>query len=93
MPPVKKIETSKVQVTEQYELSSVPPIRCFGCGRVVGNKYQVFWALTGVRFDKNGKMIREVDRKMSDPNALDELGLMVQCCRNTVANFVPCPIM
>lgn len=65
-------------MTEQY------PIRCHQCGSVTGNKWDLFWKLTGVSFDENLKMVcDESKRKYSDHQAIDKMGIMRQCCRNT----------
>jgi len=67
---------------------SSPPIRCFECGKVLGNKWEKFWDLTGMVV-KNCKMTwNPKKRKMSDDHACDELGLLRVCCRNMMKSFV-----
>lgn len=67
---------------------SSPPIRCFECGKVLGNKWENFWKLTGMRV-KKGKMTWDPKkREMSDDNACDELGLLRVCCRNMMKSFI-----
>jgi DNA-directed RNA polymerase subunit N (RpoN/RPB10) len=67
---------------------SMPPIRCFECGRVLGNKWEVFWNLTGMVI-KDGKMTWDPSkRKMSDDNACDELGLLRVCCRDKMKTYI-----
>lgn len=62
---------------------SSPPIRCMECGKVVGNKWELFWELTGVKpKDKNAK------RQMSDDNALDEMKIHRPCCRSLIKTWL-----
>ncbi|TPX32143.1 hypothetical protein SmJEL517_g04674 [Synchytrium microbalum] len=50
------------------------PVRCFSCGKVIGNKWEQFLAL--VKADK------------TEREALDELGLKRYCCRRMVLTHV-----
>lgn len=66
------------------------PIRCFECGKVLGNKWEAYWDLTGMVFDNEKmKLVQdEKKRKMGDDNACDELGLLKNCCRNMMKSHV-----
>ncbi|KAI9506971.1 DNA-directed RNA polymerases I, II, and III subunit RPABC5 [Coemansia spiralis] len=50
------------------------PVRCFTCGKVVGNKWEAYLEL--------------IEREYSDGQALDELGLKRYCCRRMVLTHV-----
>ena len=50
------------------------PVRCFTCGKVIGNKYETY--LTLLASDK------------SEADALDELGLKRYCCRRMLLTHV-----
>ncbi|KAJ1845360.1 DNA-directed RNA polymerase II subunit L [Coemansia sp. RSA 2703] len=50
------------------------PVRCFTCGKVVGNKWEQYLKL--------------VDQDYTDGEALDELGLKRYCCRRMVLTHV-----
>ena len=50
------------------------PVRCFSCGKVVGDKWEKYQKLL-----EEGKTSKE---------ALDELGLKRFCCRNMVISHV-----
>lgn len=67
-----------------------PPIRCFECGKVLGDKWEMFWELTGMVYDwENQKMTWEEElRKESDDHACDMLGLLRNCCRNMMKSHV-----
>ncbi|KAK4202486.1 8 kDa subunit-domain-containing protein [Triangularia verruculosa] len=51
------------------------PIRCFSCGKVVGDLWEKFVVLIE-------------DRGMADGDALDELGCKRYCCRRMVMTHV-----
>ncbi|KAK0747834.1 8 kDa subunit-domain-containing protein, partial [Apiosordaria backusii] len=51
------------------------PIRCFSCGKVVGDLWEKFVVLIE-------------DRGMTDGDALDELGCKRYCCRRMVMTHV-----
>ena len=66
------------------------PIRCFQCGAVVGNKWELFWKLTGidpengfkVPNDENNPIEKKTSKKyMPIQNAIDELHIEKRCCR------------
>ncbi|KAJ1666603.1 DNA-directed RNA polymerases I, II, and III subunit RPABC5 [Coemansia sp. RSA 1813] len=50
------------------------PVRCFTCGKVVGNKWE--------------KYLELIEQEYSDGEALDELGLKRYCCRRMVLTHV-----
>eukprot|EP01033_Poteriospumella_lacustris_P014430 gene14430-10310_t len=50
------------------------PVRCFTCGKVIGNKYE--WYTNLLAHDVSAK------------EALDELGLKRYCCRRMVLTHV-----
>ena len=51
------------------------PVRCFTCGKVIGNKWETYLNLV------NGA-------EMSEMKALDELGLTRYCCRRMLLTHV-----
>ena len=50
------------------------PVRCFTCGKVIGNKYDTY--------------IEYVNTDYKECEALDELGLKRYCCRRMVLTHV-----
>ncbi|KAJ2510822.1 DNA-directed RNA polymerases I, II, and III subunit RPABC5 [Coemansia sp. RSA 1939] len=50
------------------------PVRCFTCGKVVGNKWERYLEL--------------IEQEFTDGDALDELGLKRYCCRRMVLTHV-----
>ncbi|KAJ2234639.1 DNA-directed RNA polymerases I, II, and III subunit RPABC5 [Coemansia sp. RSA 485] len=50
------------------------PVRCFTCGKVVGNTWERYLEL--------------LEQEYSDGEALDELGLKRYCCRRMVLTHV-----
>jgi DNA-directed RNA polymerase I, II, and III subunit RPABC5 len=50
------------------------PVRCFTCGKVIGNKWEWYVTLT--------------QQEVSERDALDELGLRRYCCRRMVLTHV-----
>lgn len=50
------------------------PIRCFSCGKVIGDKYRRFLEL--------------VSNGMDPRDALDEIGLKRYCCRRMVLTHI-----
>ncbi|KAJ2396074.1 DNA-directed RNA polymerase II subunit L [Coemansia sp. RSA 2559] len=50
------------------------PVRCFTCGKVVGNKWE--------------KYLELIEQEYTDGEALDELGLKRYCCRRMVLTHV-----
>ncbi len=51
------------------------PVRCFTCGKVIGNKYEAF---VGLQHNNN----------YTTKDALDELGLTRYCCRRMLLTHV-----
>ena len=49
------------------------PVRCFTCGKVIGNKWETYLNLLQTDF--------------SEGDALDELGLRRYCCRRMVSDY------
>ena len=52
------------------------PVRCFTCGKVIGNKWETYLNLLQTDF--------------SEGDALDELGLRRYCCRRMVSIHMIC---
>jgi len=50
------------------------PVRCFTCGKVIGNKWETYLELLA--------------KGNSEGDALDELGLQRYCCRRMVLTHV-----
>ncbi len=50
------------------------PVRCFTCGKVIGNKYETYIELVNTNFKES--------------EALDELELKRYCCRRMVLTHV-----
>ncbi|KAJ2682293.1 DNA-directed RNA polymerase II subunit L [Coemansia spiralis] len=50
------------------------PVRCFTCGKVVGNKWE--------------KYLELLEKDLSDGEALDALGLKRYCCRRMILTHV-----
>ncbi len=50
------------------------PVRCFTCGKVIGNKYDSY--------------IEFLNNNFKESEALDELGLKRYCCRRMVLTHV-----
>ncbi len=51
------------------------PVRCFTCGKVIGDKYEIY----AQRIQQNGE----------DPKVvLDDLGLTRYCCRRMLLTYV-----
>lgn len=67
-----------------------PPIRCFECGKVLGNKWETFWELTGMVYlwEENKMTWDPEKREMSDDHACDHLGILRNCCRNMMKSHV-----
>jgi DNA-directed RNA polymerases I, II, and III subunit RPABC5 len=50
------------------------PVRCFTCGKVIGNKWETYLAL--------------LQSDMTEADALDDLGLKRYCCRRMILTHV-----
>lgn len=71
------------------------PIKCFTCGEVIGNKYRFY--LEEVRkkklaqskeIDKVIYLTTEFREKTPEGEVLDELGLLMMCCRRHLLTHV-----
>ena len=51
------------------------PVRCFTCGKVIGNKWEAFMHLIG-------------EEGQTEAQALDHLGLQRYCCRRMLFTHV-----
>ena len=59
---------------KQPNIRMIIPVRCFTCGKVIGNKYDSY--------------IEMLNAEYSERDALDELGLRRYCCRRMVLTHV-----
>jgi len=57
------------------------PVRCFTCGKVVGNKWEAYIGLL------QGDAEKEI-AGVSEAKALDQLGLKRYCCRRMLLTHV-----
>lgn len=64
------------------------PVRCFTCGKVIGNKWLTYQQMVRKRKAKEGVDPHRVEylteaniRKTHEGHVLDELGLDKMCCR------------
>lgn len=71
------------------------PVKCFTCGKVIGNKYQYY--LKEVRKIKNEKgasidkvkyLTMEYAEKTAEGEVLDTLNLRKMCCRRHILTHV-----
>ena len=66
------------------------PIRCFTCGKVIGNKYKTYLDKTKKKNDElttieiNSKNVK----KTEEGKVMDELGLERYCCRKVIMTHV-----
>lgn len=66
------------------------PIRCFTCGKVIGNKYKTYMDKTKKKNDElttieiNSKNVK----KTEEGKVMDELGLERYCCRKVIMTHV-----
>lgn len=66
------------------------PIRCFTCGKVIGNKYKTYIDKTKKKNDElttieiNSKNVK----KTEEGKVMDELGLERYCCRKVIMTHV-----
>ena len=61
-------------MNRRHTQAMIIPVRCFTCGKVVGNKWDSYLELLKADY--------------SEGNALDELGLKRYCCRRMVLTHV-----
>ena len=66
--------TSMVRDESSPASQMIIPVRCFTCGKVIGNKYDSY--------------IEMLNAEYSERDALDELGLRRYCCRRMVLTHV-----
>ncbi|MEM0359822.1 MAG: DNA-directed RNA polymerase subunit N [Candidatus Diapherotrites archaeon] len=52
----------------------IVPVRCFSCGKIVGDKYEV--------------LVKEVQNGKKAETVLDELGIKRYCCRRMLLSHV-----
>ena len=71
------------------------PVKCFTCGKVIGNKYQYYMRELVKRKEQMGEVPQEIqylDDKSIDKTIegvlLDELKLKDMCCRRHVLTHV-----
>lgn len=66
------------------------PIRCFTCGKVIGNKYKTYLEKTKKKNDElttieiNSKNVK----KTEEGKVMDQLGLDRYCCRKVIMTHV-----
>ena len=61
-------------MNRRHTQAMIIPVRCFTCGKVVGNKWDSYLEL--------------LEADYSEGDALDELGLKRYCCRRMVLTHV-----
>jgi DNA-directed RNA polymerase I, II, and III subunit RPABC5 len=76
------------------------PIKCFTCGTIIANKYQIYCDEVRLRKLQSAKYKNDMDRnrveyftqenidKTIEGNVLDELGLTKMCCRRHILTHV-----
>ena len=71
------------------------PVKCFTCGKVLGDKYQYYITKVrkiklsnGTNVDKVIYLTEENIKKTPEGNVLDELGLNRMCCRRHMMTHV-----
>jgi DNA-directed RNA polymerase subunit N len=66
------------------------PVKCFTCGKVIGNKYLIYEAK--VKELEKGDTLKYLDtekiEKTPEGKILDELGLVDICCRRHILTHV-----
>ena len=60
--------------TKLFFIQMIIPVRCFSCGKVVGNKWESY--------------LQKLKADVPANEALDELGLKRYCCRRMVLTHV-----
>ena len=63
------------------------PIRCWTCGKVLGNKYETYMKKLKASKGSTDETIVDINnvKKTAEGKALDELGLKRYCCRNVMS--------
>ena len=76
------------------------PIKCFTCGTVIADRYQIYCSEVRLRKIQSTKYKNDMDRnrvkyftqentdKTIEGNVLDELGLTKMCCRRHMLTHV-----
>jgi DNA-directed RNA polymerases I, II, and III subunit RPABC5 len=64
-------------VSRESRLVMIIPVRCFTCGKVIGNKYESYITMVHVMKDS-----------MNEKEVLDELKLNRYCCRRMLLTHV-----
>lgn len=59
-----------ITITKKKSNKMIIPVRCFTCGKVIGNKYETYTRL--------------LSQEVSEKDALDQLELRRYCCRRMV---------
>lgn len=68
------VHVSHTSVCKRIAKVMIIPVRCFTCGKVIGNKWETYLSLLQADFNEG--------------DALDELGLRRYCCRRMVLTHV-----
>ena len=73
------------------------PVRCFSCGKVIGDKYYEYHKRVKAKkmtknMDVNKDSVIEINHdemvKTPEGEAMDELGLIRYCCRKTIMTHI-----
>ncbi|KAL7528406.1 hypothetical protein ACHAWF_003837 [Thalassiosira exigua] len=65
------------------------PVRCFTCGKVIGNKWETYLYLLQADYSEGPPKLNPTRSAQSPPSdALDELGLRRYCCRRMMLTHV-----
>jgi DNA-directed RNA polymerase subunit N (RpoN/RPB10) len=71
------------------------PVKCFTCGKVIGDKYQYYLKEVrkiknthGVSIDKVKYLTMEYAEKTAEGEVLDTLNLRKMCCRRHILTHV-----
>ena len=67
-------KTQSASRPKNFITNMIIPVRCFTCGKVIGNKWESYLTLLG--------------QDRSEMEALDELGLVRYCCRRMLLTHV-----
>jgi len=63
------------------------PVRCFTCGKVIGNKYEKYLKLTKEKQEKE-QYKNNYDEKIDNNDIFKQLKLKRYCCRRMVLSHV-----
>lgn len=69
------------------------PIRCFTCGKVIGNKWESYLGLLQAEYTEGYNfifmyLIKTIEQIVCFSDALDALGLKRYCCRRMLLGHV-----